>query len=82
MRLFNTEGPVRPNDHYAIPPLERMDGDERPAPIRAKRHFVLHRPRTLGARPANWPAVIPCARLQCRAYIGSLDRPAEQTEFA
>ena len=34
MRLFNTEGPVRPNDHYAIPPLERMDGDERPAPTR------------------------------------------------
>ena len=28
MRFFNTEGPVRPDDHYAIPPLDRMDVDE------------------------------------------------------
>ena len=25
MRFFNTEGPVRPDDHYCIPPLERID---------------------------------------------------------
>ena len=25
MRFFNTEGPVRPDDHYAIPPLDRVD---------------------------------------------------------
>ena len=24
MRFFSTEGPVRPDDHYAIPPLERI----------------------------------------------------------
>ena len=42
MRFFNTEGPVRPDDHYAIPPLERMDVDELPALTRAKRYFVLH----------------------------------------
>ena len=28
MRFFNTEGPVRPDDHYAIAPLDRVDVDE------------------------------------------------------
>ena len=28
MRFFNTEGPVRPDKHYAIPPLDRVDIDE------------------------------------------------------
>ncbi len=37
MRFFNTEGQVRPDDHYAIPPLDRMDVDELLALIRAER---------------------------------------------
>ena len=41
MRFFNTEGPVRPDDHYAIPSLDRVDVDELLALIRAKRYFVL-----------------------------------------
>ncbi len=28
MRRFNTEGPVRPDEHYAIPPLGRVDMEE------------------------------------------------------
>ena len=32
MRFFNTEGPVRPGDHYGIPPLDRMDVEELPEP--------------------------------------------------
>ena len=28
MRFFNTEGPVRPDDHYAIRPLDRVNIDE------------------------------------------------------
>lgn len=28
MRFFNTTGPVRPADHYCIPPLTRFDLDE------------------------------------------------------
>ena len=47
MRFFNTEGPVRPDDHYAIPPLARMGVEELLGPIRAKRYFVLHAPRQL-----------------------------------
>ena len=52
MRFFNTEGPVRPDDHYAIPPLDRVDVDELLALIRAKRYFVLHAPRQTGKTSA------------------------------
>ena len=52
MRFFNTEGPVRPHDHYAIPPLDRMDVDELLGLIRAKRYFVLHAPRQTGKTSA------------------------------
>ena len=52
MRFFNTEGPMRPDDHYAIAPLDRMDVDELLALIRAKRYFVLHAPRQTGKTSA------------------------------
>ena len=52
MRFFNTEGPVRPDDHYAIAPLDRADVDEFLALIRAKRYFVLHAPRQTGKTSA------------------------------
>ena len=52
MRFFNTEGPVRPDDHYAIAPLGRADVDELLGLIRAKRYFVLHAPRQTGKTSA------------------------------
>ena len=52
MRFFNTEGPVRPDDHYAIRPLDRMDVHELLSLIRAKRYFVLHAPRQTGKTSA------------------------------
>ena len=52
MRFFNTEGPVRPDDHYGIPPLDRMDVDELLSLIRTKRYFVLHAPRQTGKTSA------------------------------
>ena len=52
MRFFNTEGPVRPDDHYGIPPLERMDLEELLGLIRGKRYFVLHAPRQTGKTSA------------------------------
>ncbi len=52
MRFFNTAGPVRPDDHYAIPPLDRVDVDELLALIRAKQYFVLHAPRQTGKTSA------------------------------
>ena len=52
MRFFNTAGPVRPDDHYAIPPRDRVDVDELLALIRAKQYFVLHAPRQTGKTSA------------------------------
>ena len=52
MRFFNVAGPVRPDDHYAIPPLDRMDVDELLGLIRAKQYFVLHAPRQTGKTSA------------------------------
>ena len=52
MRFFNTEGPVRPDKHYAIQPLDRVDVDELLALIRAERYFVLHAPRQTGKTSA------------------------------
>ena len=52
MRFFDTAGPVRPDDHYAIAPLDRVDVDELLGPIRAKQYFVLHAPRRTGKTSA------------------------------
>ena len=52
MRFFNTEGPVRPDDHYCIPPLERIDLDMVLGLIRDKKYFVLHAPRQTGKTSA------------------------------
>ena len=52
MRFFSTAGPVRPDDHYAIPPLDRVDVDELLGLIRAKQYFVLHAPRQTGKTSA------------------------------
>ena len=48
MRFFNTAGPVDPEDHYCIPPLERFDLDEVLGLVRMKKYFVLHAPRQTG----------------------------------
>ncbi len=52
MRFFNTEGPVVAEDHYCIPPLERVDLDEVHTLIGRKRYFVLHAPRQTGKTSA------------------------------
>ena len=52
MRFFNTEGPVRPDDHYTIAPLDRMDVEELLGLVRGKRYFVLHAPRQTGKTSA------------------------------
>ena len=51
-RFFNTSGPVVPEDHYCIPPLERLDLDDLLRLIDAKRYFVLHAPRQTGKTSA------------------------------
>ncbi len=48
MRFFNTEGPIKPEWHYCIPSLERLDMDEVLRLVRNGRYFVLHAPRQTG----------------------------------
>lgn len=47
-RYFNTAGPIRKDDHYYIPPLERWDLEEILMLIEQKKYFVLHAPRQTG----------------------------------
>ena len=48
MRHFNTEGPVQADEHYTVPPLDRIDLDEVLPLIGLGKYFVLHAPRQTG----------------------------------
>ena len=48
MRFFNTSGPVVADDHYCIPPLDRLNLSAVRRFVREKRYFVLHAPRQTG----------------------------------
>ena len=52
MRFFSTAGPVRPDEHYAVPPLDRLDLRDVLELIRSKQYFVLHAPRQTGKTSA------------------------------
>jgi AAA-like domain len=52
MRTFNTTGPVRPDEHYCLPPLARFNLDEVQFLIEQKKYFVLHAPRQVGKTSA------------------------------
>ena len=52
MRRFNTAGPVRQHEHYAIEPLQRADVAGFLDLIREKSYFVLHAPRQTGKTSA------------------------------
>ena len=52
MRSFTNEGPVEPDMHYCIPPLERMDSERVLKLIRGRKYFILHAPRQTGKTSA------------------------------
>ena len=52
MRFFNTVGPVDCQDHYCLPPLERLDLDLVTRLVAQKKYFVLHAPRQTGKTSA------------------------------
>ena len=47
-RFFNTAGPIKPDKHYHLPLLHRMDWEEIQVLIAHERYFVLHAPRQTG----------------------------------
>jgi len=48
MKYFNTAGPVRPEDHYTLDILGRIDLEEILMLIEQKKYFILHAPRQTG----------------------------------
>ena len=52
MRSFNTAGPIRPDRHYCIPPLARLNLDGVLTLVRDEKYFVLHAPRQTGKTSA------------------------------
>ena len=57
MRTFNIAGPVVAEDHYQVPPLDRLNRDEVLELIQLKRYFVLHAPRQSGKTSALFALV-------------------------
>jgi hypothetical protein len=47
-RFFNTTGPCNPEDHYMLPPEERLVGAQLERYIGDKLYWVLHAPRQTG----------------------------------
>jgi hypothetical protein len=48
VRFFNTTGPCNPDDHYMLPPEERLVGAQLHRYIRDQLYWVLHAPRQTG----------------------------------
>lgn len=47
-RFFNTAGPIKPEIHYNIDRLKRIDTEEIMMLVRQQKYFVLHAPRQTG----------------------------------
>jgi len=47
-KFFNTAGPIRPEIHYNIDPLKRIDLPEVEMLVAQQKYFVLHAPRQTG----------------------------------
>ena len=52
MREFNTSGPIRPEDHYHLPPLQRFGADAMLGLVEGKKYFVVYAPRQTGKTTA------------------------------
>jgi hypothetical protein len=48
MRFFNTTGPCNPDDHYMLPPAERLRGAQLHRYVRDNLYWMLHAPRQTG----------------------------------
>ncbi len=48
MRFFTTEGPVRPEKHYCLAPLQRWNLEEVLGLVEQEKYFLLHAPRQTG----------------------------------
>lgn len=47
-RFFNTAGPIKPEWHYHVPSLQRLDLEEILLLLQQGKYFILHAPRQVG----------------------------------
>ena len=75
IRFFNTTGPCNPEDHYMLPPEERLIGAQLHRYIRDKLYWVLHAPRQTGKTTflQNWARVINSDNKTVACYV-SIER--------
>ncbi|MDR1270280.1 MAG: hypothetical protein LBK82_12225, partial [Planctomycetaceae bacterium] len=48
IRFFNTTGPCNPDDHYMLPPADRLQGAQLHRYVRDNLYWMLHAPRQTG----------------------------------
>jgi type IV secretory pathway ATPase VirB11/archaellum biosynthesis ATPase len=47
-KFFNTAGPNKPDIHYTLSPMQRVNWPELSSLIAAQKYFILHAPRQTG----------------------------------
>ncbi|MDR0669518.1 MAG: PD-(D/E)XK nuclease domain-containing protein [Treponema sp.] len=75
MRFFNTTGPSFPEDHYMLPPGDRLVGAQLDRYIRDKLYWCLHAPRQTGKTTflLNWQRELSTVNKVAACYV-SLER--------
>ena len=72
--FFNTAGPTKPDLHYHLDPLARVDWPEIQHLIATQRYFVLHAPRQTGKTTtllAMMKALNEGGRYACALFAGT-----------
>ncbi len=81
MRFFNTEGPVRPEIYYCLPPLSRWDLNDVLGLIEREKYFRLHAPHQTGKTSCLLALMAHLNRAgRCRACYANLEiaQPARE----
>ncbi|MDR0719222.1 MAG: PD-(D/E)XK nuclease domain-containing protein [Treponema sp.] len=81
VRFFNTTGPCFPEDHYMLPPEDRLVGAQLDRYIRDKLYWCLHAPRQTGKTTflLSWQRKISAGNDAAACYV-SLERCQGITE--
>ncbi|MDR2345712.1 MAG: AAA family ATPase, partial [Planctomycetaceae bacterium] len=74
-RFFNTTGPCNPEDHYMLPPADRLVGAQLNRYINNKLYWVLHAPRQTGKTTfmQSWAREINAAGEAVACYVSVED---------
>jgi hypothetical protein len=83
-RFFNTTGPCNPEDHYMLPPEDRLVGSQLDRYIKDKLYWVLHAPRQTGKTTflQSWAREINTGSeaVACYVSVERCDRVSEAKE--